>query len=58
MLVSLLFRTIFAATSRFMAIANTGPGLLLSFTNIPEMQAESAAKALLRAIGDRVDRRR
>jgi GntR family transcriptional regulator / MocR family aminotransferase len=47
-----------AALSAHAMVANTGPGLLLSFTNIPEMQAESAAKALLRAIGDRVDRRR
>jgi GntR family transcriptional regulator/MocR family aminotransferase len=47
-----------AALSAHAMVANTGPGLLLSFTNIPEMQAESAAQALLRAIGDRVDRRR
>jgi GntR family transcriptional regulator / MocR family aminotransferase len=34
--------------------ADIGPGLLLSFTNIPEAQAEAAAQALLRAIGHRL----
>ena len=43
-----------AALSAHAIVADTGPGLLLSFTNIPETQAEPAAQALLRAIGDRV----
>ena len=43
-----------AALSAHAIVADSGPGLLLSFTNIPETQAENAAQALLRAIGDRV----
>ena len=31
-----------------------GPGLLLSFTNIPEARAAAAAEVLFRAIGDRL----
>ena len=34
--------------------ADSGPGLLLSFTNIPESQAGSVARALWAAIGDRL----
>jgi GntR family transcriptional regulator/MocR family aminotransferase len=34
--------------------ADSGQGLLLSFTNIPEGQADSSAQALLRAIGSRL----
>ena len=34
--------------------ADLGPGLLLSFTNIPEAGAEAAAQALLGAIGHRL----
>jgi GntR family transcriptional regulator / MocR family aminotransferase len=45
-----------AALSAQAIIADCGPGLLLSFTNIPEAQAENAAQTLLRAIGDRVSR--
>ncbi|HZK90641.1 MAG TPA: PLP-dependent aminotransferase family protein [Stellaceae bacterium] len=43
-----------AALSAHAIVADSGPGLLLSFTNIPETQAANAAQALLRAIGDRV----
>jgi len=34
--------------------ADLGPGLLLSFTNIPEAQAQSAAEGLFAAIGHRL----
>jgi GntR family transcriptional regulator / MocR family aminotransferase len=43
-----------AALSAHAIVADSGPGLLLSFTNIPETQAENAAQALLRAIAGRV----
>jgi len=45
-----------AALSAHAIVADSGPGLLLSFTNTQETQAENAARALLRAIGDRVGR--
>ena len=45
-----------AALSAHAIVADSGPGLLLSFTNIQETQAENAARALLRAIGDGVGR--
>lgn len=45
-----------AALSAHAIVADSGQGLLLSFTNIPETQAENAARALLRAIGGRLAR--
>jgi GntR family transcriptional regulator/MocR family aminotransferase len=42
------------ALSAHALVADSGPGLLLSFTNIPEQQAEKAAYALRDAIGSRL----
>src|SRR6185437_4293825 len=43
-----------AALSAHAIVADSGPWLLLIFTNISDTQAENAAQALLRAIGDRL----